>query len=207
MIATRFVRSTLLRERAGTVMAACLGCLNLPGNIAEFGVGGGETATVLAHLARGAGKQLILVDTFDGEGSAFKILLPVDEAVDGKFARDHAHHFSHSLNEIAQRVGPETFYSTCRPFVGLFSDLPPPYSDGRKLCFIHADGDLYQSTKDIITYADSAMVVGGVMVIDDWEDPEWPGVAKAVEEVMKPRNWQTYAMEGLTQLIAVKVRE
>jgi O-methyltransferase len=49
-------------------------------------------------------------------------------------------------------------------------------------CLIHLDLDLYQSTSAAIKIFWPRLVTGGVMVFDDWEWKNCPGVKRAIEE-------------------------
>ena len=48
--------------------------------------------------------------------------------------------------------------------------------------FVHLDLDLYEPIKGSIEYFYSRMVKGGVIVIDEYAIPRWPGARKAVDE-------------------------
>ncbi len=46
----------------------------------------------------------------------------------------------------------------------------------------HIDVDVYESTKGIVEWIDSKMVIGGIYVYDDYGFPNTGGVTKFVEE-------------------------
>ena len=64
---------------------------------------------------------------------------------------------------------------------GFFPDTAKGLED-RKFSFVYLDGDMYQSQKDGLDFFYPRLVQGGIIICDDYESPEWPGVKKAVEE-------------------------
>ena len=51
-----------------------------------------------------------------------------------------------------------------------------------QICFAILDGDLYRSIKVSLQLVEGRVVNGGVIVVHDYNNPELPGVAKAVDE-------------------------
>lgn len=47
--------------------------------------------------------------------------------------------------------------------------------------FVHLDADVYPTTRDGLEWFWPRMVPGGVVVVDDYGDRLWPGVARAVD--------------------------
>tara|TARA_Y100000389_G_scaffold183089_1_gene200227 strand:- start:604 stop:1464 length:861 start_codon:yes stop_codon:yes gene_type:complete len=73
---------------------------------------------------------------------------------------------------------------------GFFSDIPDhQYPD--KIAFAFYDGDLYQSTIDALEKIYHKMSPGGVIVFDDYKNPQqnmYPGVKKACEKFLGKNN-------------------
>jgi hypothetical protein len=54
--------------------------------------------------------------------------------------------------------------------------------ESSKIAFAHVDVDLYAPTKAALEFILPRMVEHGIVVIDDYGDPHYPGVATAVDE-------------------------
>lgn len=61
----------------------------------------------------------------------------------------------------------------------------------RNYKFVHLDLDLYDPIKGAVQYFYPRMVKGGVMVIDEYGFPRWPGARKAVDEFCKEHKLTT----------------
>lgn len=57
--------------------------------------------------------------------------------------------------------------------------------------FVHLDLDLYDPIKAAVEYFYPRMVKGGVMVIDEYGFPRWPGAQKAMDEYCHEHNLTT----------------
>jgi O-methyltransferase len=57
-----------------------------------------------------------------------------------------------------------------------------------QICFAHIDVDLYEPTYHSLKYIIPRMVTGGIIVIDDYEDPIWIGVKPACDLIEKEFN-------------------
>ena len=141
--------------------------LHLPGDVAECGVGDGRTAAGLVwHVERWAPRKVVhLFDTFTG--------LPVGENTQGRY--------THSVGEVTGRLAG---LDQWRIHEGLFAETL--YQVDQPMCLIHADADLYSSTCAIIEWAKNVLVPGGAVVFDDYHNPEYPGVTKAVDDLLEP---------------------
>ena len=55
--------------------------------------------------------------------------------------------------------------------------------EARRFAFVYVDFDYYISTRDAIALFAPRINPGGVMVFDDYEWPQCPGVAEAIEQI------------------------
>lgn len=142
--------------------------MGLPsGEFWECGVFRGGSARLLANLLRAAPRTLRLFDTFRG----FVCISPEDSTFPnlGMFTAtstaDVRRFVDASFAVIHEGRIPATF-------VGLGSC---------RVAFLHLNLNLYAPTKAALEFALPRMVPGGVIVIDDCGDTDWPGVCLAVE--------------------------
>ena len=66
-------------------------------------------------------------------------------------------------------------------------DTLPQRAPGR-ISLLRLDTDLYQPTLHQLTCLFPRLEQGGVLIIDDYDGPTWPGVRKAVDEYLESNN-------------------
>jgi O-methyltransferase len=143
----------------------------LDGDMAEVGVYRGGTARLLARSC--PHKTMHLFDTFSG-------LPKPDQQWDRLPESDFK---DTSLAEVKH------FLADCvnvRFYPGLFPDTAQDLR-GLRFCFAYADADLYESTRSCLTFFYPRLVPGGVLVIDDYNWQECPGVKQAVGEFLQDK--------------------
>lgn len=148
--------------------------------IAEVGVYKGGSLKTLAEAFPSA--TLFGFDTFEG--------LP-KEHWDNKEI--------HNPGEFSDTDIKKVYEFIDRPNVilvkGLFPDTGKDYRE-TVFDFVHIDTDFYQSVKQSLKWFWSRMSKGGIIVFDDYEWPNCPGVKKALEEfgepIHKSANYQAY---------------
>jgi hypothetical protein len=64
---------------------------------------------------------------------------------------------------------------------GYFQDTLPKYCDSQ-FCFVHLDCVIYESYRRCLEFFYPRMVTGGVILLDEYKDPPWPGCTQAVDE-------------------------
>lgn len=192
-----FSVSPLLGQRAPYVYERCLESLQLPGDLAECGVAGGETSGELLRLLerQQTSKILHLFDTFEGLPD-----LATEEELAvcvGTVLRKGT--FAVSDQVVSLRLGTSPLYRIHKgTFAQTFSGFSHP------LCFIHGDADLYCSTVQIIELADRCLVRGGAIVFDDSGNPETPGVAMALTRHLDPCKYHIVTAPSGNQCFASK---
>lgn len=153
-------------------------CLDLPGDIVEFGCYEGDTSILLADAIReNPDKWLYLYDSFEG--------LPNKTAEDNS-----ADGWRFKPGEL--KASPETVrhkfkkYALPEPVIikGWFnelsdSDLPSEIS------FALLDGDFYESIKTSFALVAPRMTSGGRIVVHDYRNAELPGAGAAVNEFLE----------------------
>ena len=79
-------------------------------------------------------------------------------------------YFSHTLNTL-----PDSYFS-----------------------FVHLDCDIYDSYKQTLEYFYYRMSPGGIILLDEYNDPPWPGCNIAVDEFLvgKPEKLSLIAMDN-----------
>ena len=167
---------------------------NVPGDVVEFGCYKADTSVLYQKLLESMGhggalqpenqaaqasqKTLWLYDSFEGlqaktrednsaAGDAFQAgeLLVTKREVIEKFKK-----MGLRLPKIKK---------------AFFDDLDIIYDIPEKISYAFLDGDLYQSIKTSLRLVTDKMSQGGVIIVHDYNNPELPGSARAVDEWLK----------------------
>ncbi len=136
---------------------------SLPGDIAEVGVYKGGTARL---ITQSTGKKVFLFDTFDGMPD----VSDKDLHHKGDFADTSISHVDSLL------TGHYALYK------GIFPRQNAEYVEFRKFSFVHLDVDIYDSVKECLEFFVPRMVKGGVILLDDYLEPNCPGAKLATDE-------------------------
>ncbi len=142
------------------------------GDVAQLGVYKGGTAWMIASCFNNTTKKFYLFDTFEG--------LPQSSDKDGMWYNTTE---GNNFSDVQFRDVQNYFsnYQNIEFRKGLFPSTAHGLED-EQFCFVYLDADLYQSTKDALCFFYPRMVPGGVIMLDDFGTPTWPGIQKAVQE-------------------------
>lgn len=145
------------------------------GDIIEVGVWRGGTGALIAKKAQLCHKfrgKVYLCDTFKG-------LVKVDKG--DPFLKEGD--FSDTSQEIVEELVHEQMkLENVKIIKGIFPDDVGTVMEGARFRLCHIDVDVYNSAKDIVEWIWDKMVVGGVLVFDDYGFYKCDGVTKCVEE-------------------------
>ena len=167
---------------------------NIPGDVVEFGcykadtsvlyqkllesMGHGATTQSENQAAQASQKILWLYDSFEG--------LPAKTREDNSAAGDA---FQAGELLVTKREVIEKFKKMGLKLPKIkkafFDDLDIIYDIPEKISYAFLDGDLYQSIKTSLRLVAEKMSLGGVIIVHDYNNPELPGSARAVDEWLK----------------------
>lgn len=147
----------------------------VPGDFAELGVYKGNSAFLLAHMARRSGRHVYLFDTFSGFDSRDFVKEDKDRM---------AGHFSDtSLEGVRSLVGAESVSYVQGFFPDSLATITPP----EKLAVVHLDCDLYEPMRAGLENFYPRLSPGGIMFLHDYSSGEWPGARRAVDEFLEDK--------------------
>jgi O-methyltransferase len=158
-------------DRLYVLFSVASNAVRLNGDFWECGVYKGGTARMLAKFLRRNGRpgvKLHLFDTFAG-------MPETDREVDVHRRGDFS---DTSLAAVKQVVGNEErveFHPGWIP--ESFRETPE-----QPIAMAHVDVDIFPSVRDCCEYIYPRLLVGGVIVFDDYGFPSCPGARKAVDE-------------------------
>ena len=167
---------------------------NVPGDVVEFGCYKADTSVLYQKLLESMGhggsissenqanqigqKILWLYDSFEG--------LPAKTREDNSAAGDA---FQAGKLLVTKREVIEKFKKMGLKLPKIkkafFDDLDIIYDIPEKISYAFLDGDLYQSIKTSLRLVTEKMSPGGVIIVHDYNNPELPGSARAVDEWLK----------------------
>lgn len=169
-----------------------------PLQIAEFGVGRGGSAMLLAWLIGRHGGTLTLYDLF-GQ-------IPAPTAVDGERAQQRY--------DIIVNQERETYYgnipnlkklilaelsTVCAPeqiitIEGRYEETLDQYTDKNTFSLVHVDCDWYESYKAVLMYLQDNIRPGAIIQLDDYSN--WIGSQKATTESSWLSPYQSWLVDG-----------
>jgi hypothetical protein len=144
----------------------------VPGDFAELGVYKGNSAKILADLARASGRRLVLFDTFAGFDHRDQTGIDA-KTIRGKFSDT-------SLEHVKSFVGTEGVSYE----VGHFPESVTDEVAARRYAVVHIDCDLYSPTRAALKFFYPRLAPGGLLLIHDYSGGGWDGLTRAVDEFL-----------------------
>lgn len=149
---------------------------NIPGDVVEFGCYSGTTSLFIQRLliAKKSDKKFYVYDSFDGLPEKTK----EDESPLGvDFKRGELRctkaGFIHNFRKANLPVP-----IVCKKWFHEVDDEELP----SKIAFAFLDGDYYKSIRSSLSLVLPRTTKGGVVVVDDYDNPALPGAKKAVND-------------------------
>jgi hypothetical protein len=163
----------------------------LPGAIAECGVYRGATLVPLAAAVRSDApeKPVLGLDSFQGLGHHIARDLALGAPANPDLHPDGFRDTCERL--VADKVRRFGLEETVRLVSGFFRKSLERIAE-YSFCFVHLDCDVYEAYRDCLAFFYPRLVPGGVLLIDEYDDPHWPGCTLAVDEFLadKPESLQ-----------------
>ncbi|MBK7558791.1 MAG: class I SAM-dependent methyltransferase [Chitinophagaceae bacterium] len=139
--------------------------------IIEVGVWRGGTAALLAKANRD-NSPVYLCDTFEGVAKAGE----KDNQYKGG---EHADTSVDMVQQLMQQLEVTDYHI----LKGIFPDVTAELFQDKTFKICHIDVDVYESAKDIFNWVWERMIVGGVVVFDDYGFAACAGITQLVNEL------------------------
>lgn len=149
---------------------------NVSGAILEVGVWKGGTAFLLAK-ANESKSTIYLCDTFEG----------VVKAGENDSIYKGGEHSDTSLEEVKSLLV-ENGITNFEILKGIFPEETSAQIKEEQFKICHIDVDVYQSAKDIFEWVWPKLILGGVVVFDDYGFAACEGITQLVNEILEKRN-------------------
>ncbi len=132
------------------------------------------------------------LDSFEG----FDDSIEFDINLGGAQDRDKRHGgFSDtSYEEVAKLITKFRLCKTVNLVEGYFSETLDQLSKNT-FSFIHLDCDIYMSYKQCLEFFYPRMHKDGIVLLDEYNDPPWPGCNKAVDDFLATRQEKLQKIE------------
>lgn len=150
------------------------------GALIEIGVWRGVTGALIAHRAQQCSIQdnVYLCDTFTGIPKANNV---DDQHLNGEFSDT-------SFEIVKKFIYDYNGLNHVKILQGIFPDDTASEIKDKYFRFAHIDVDVYQSAKDIYHWLWDKMVIGGIMVYDDYGFHTCQGIKKFINEQMNDKD-------------------
>ena len=156
------------------------------GDIVECGVGRGKSLFYLGYISKllNSNKHIYGFDSFEG--------FPEPTKEDSSYRNPKRGEWSFANMALVRNrylfAGMGDFFNTNVTLIkGFFNVSMKGNNLPSRISFLHIDADLYQSTKDVIESLYFRLSKGAIVLLDEYADPKWPGVEKAMEEFMSDK--------------------
>lgn len=151
----------------------------LNGALIEVGVWRGGSGALIAKKAKLSGikDNIYLCDTFTGVVKAGGR----DSSYKGG---EHADASKETVKEVIHKLD----IDSTKILMGVFPEETSNLVSDKTFRFCHVDVDVYQSTKDIVEWLWPKLVVGGIVIFDDYGFQVCNGVTSFVNEMRDKRD-------------------
>jgi O-methyltransferase len=142
---------------------------DVQGDIVECGVGYGNSIVVLGSLAsiEGKNRKIYGFDSFEGFPEEEANTLNVKQFAGA------------NLGRVRKRIDSAKVPIKINLIKGFFSDTLKKHNG--KIAFLHIDVDTYSSYKAVLEALFEKVVTGGVVLFDEYKNPDWPGATRAID--------------------------
>ena len=185
------IRDTLIWYEKLNEISGIKGC------IVECGVGRGRSLLIIAALNKllskeeGGARNIFAYDSFEGFPEPTKEDVSYRKPHKGEWSKSPSGKYTYTPEFIKLVLTEaDVLFEDCNFTIkkGFFNDTLKTFPE-EPIALLHIDADLYQSYKDVLLNLYNKVVVGGIVVFDDFfadesNNERWPGARVAVTEFL-----------------------
>lgn len=176
----------------------------VPGSVAECGVYRGRTLVPLSLYVkiRQPGKHVFGMDSFEGFPANAINKEPPTMGCDPS---NSATAFTNTSDALVLKKLHLFGLNYVQVYKGYFDNTLPRLSRQR-FSFVHLDCDLYESYRQCLNFFYPRMNPGAILLLDEYNDPAWPGCNQAVDEFLvdKPERVEEIERQNYLKCFFVK---
>lgn len=155
---------------------------SVEGDTAECGVYRGASSYLICSSNQGTEKHHFMFDSYEG--------LSQPKLEDGEYWSEGC--LSANEDIVHQNLSTLANFSTLKGWIPeKFSEV-----DDRKFSFVHIDVDLYQPTKDSISFFYDRLNTGGIILCDDYGFSTCPGATRGIDEFLEDKPEKMISLSG-----------
>lgn len=161
---------------------------SLTGDIVECGVGWGNSllCIIISHQVIQSTKTIWAFDSFAGLPEPSKEDEPLRPGV--KIEKgDLSYSEAYVKARLKKASVPDFMISSINFVPGYFDRTLNQFPADRRVAFLHLDVDLYDSYITALEFFYSRLVQGGIVALDEYDDPKWVGCTKAVDHFLRDK--------------------
>lgn len=157
---------------------------NIEGQIAECGVYQGHSLVPIGLYLkqRNSQKRIYGFDSFEGFNEEVKI--DINLGGDKNYEKKIGGFNGTSYKYVENLIKSFKLENKIKIYPGYFENTLLNVHE-KKFSFVHLDCDLYSPYKACLEFFYPRMSKGGIILIDEYNDPSWPGCNKAVDEFIQ----------------------
>jgi hypothetical protein len=157
---------------------------DIDGQVAECGVFQGHSLLPIGLYLKQENslKKIYGFDSFEGFNEEVKI--DIDLGGDNSSQKKIGGFNSTSFNYVENLIKGFKLSNKIKIFQGYFEETLSNVQE-KKFSFVHLDCDLYSPYKACLEFFYPRISRGGIILIDEYNDPSWPGCNKAVDEFIQ----------------------
>ena len=158
---------------------------NIEGDILECGVFKGFSSLLLRtidnKLSSSNKNNFFLIDSFEGLSE----ILDEDKPANKNIYQSKKGDLKSSIENVETLF---KYFDNVNILKGWIPEIFDILDESNKYKFVHIDVDLYQPTYDTLNYIYDKVVLGGMIITDDYQTPFFPGNKIAWEKFCKSKN-------------------
>lgn len=177
---------------------------SVPGDIAECGVFQGHSLVSMGLYLKqnGISKTIYGFDSFEG----FAKSIVNDLKLGGTHPEwKHAGGMNETSLELVRNKVRRFKLSNVTLVKGFFENTLAAHS-GLTFSLVHLDCDTYDAYRECMEFFYPRLNAGGVILLDEYNDPPWPGCNKAIDEFLagKPEKLALISLDNYEKYYIVK---
>jgi len=169
-----------------------------PLQLAEFGVGRGGSASILAWFVNRYQGKLTLFDIFgripaptqqDGQRALYRY-----EVISHQEGKDYYGNIQNLLQVVRDDLSRVCPLDRIEIVQGKYEDTLPQLLDQRRFNLVHIDCDWYESSMAVYQYLRSHLSPGAIIQVDDYSN--WEGSKRAFQDAGWLSTYQAHIVDG-----------